>query len=98
MATAVAIAVADHCRQGGGFARAGSADEDDKSTLGHGQILDHVGQVQLVHVRDLGLDSPQHHAADVALVKGANPEAANTAGTQGVVALVGILELGELLF
>jgi len=94
----VLVAVADHRRQRGGFTGAGGADENHQAALGHRQVLDHRRQAQLVHVGNLGLDAAQHHAHQVALVKGAGPEPADAAGGNREVALVVFEEFLALLF
>src|SRR5690606_26953175 len=97
VAFTVAVAVANHGRQRGGLTGAGGTDEDHQATLSHGDILDDIRQPQLFHFGNVGFDPPQHHAAQVALVKGADPETTDTAGTDSKVALVLFLELSALL-
>ena len=85
-------------RPRGGFTGAGGADENHQAALGHRQVLDHRRQAQLVHVGNLGFDTAQHHAHQVALVKGAGPEPADAAGGNREVALVVFEEFLALLF
>jgi hypothetical protein len=77
---AVAVTVADHCRQGSGLTRAGPTYEDNQAALGHGQLTDNIRQVQILQFRDLRLDPAQHHAAEVALEKGADTETPDSPG------------------
>ncbi|MCY1419216.1 hypothetical protein D9M71_348000 [compost metagenome] len=97
VAGGVLVAVADHRRQRGRLAGAGGADEDHQPALGHRQLLEDFRQLQLFDGRDVGLDAAQHHAHQVALVEGADPEAADAAGADGEVALVVLGELAALL-
>src|SRR5476651_205576 len=52
----IGVAVVDHRRQRRRLARAGAADHQHQAALGHDDVLEHFGQVELMEIRDLGGD------------------------------------------
>src|SRR5687767_7424491 len=97
VAVGVLVAVADHRRERGRFARAGAADEDHQAALGHRHVLQHRRQLQVVEVRDGGGDHAQHHADAAHLHEGVDAEAADAGRVDREVAFLLRLELRRLL-
>ncbi len=62
----------------GGFARTGTADEQDQATLGHDYLAENGRQIQILDVGDLGLDVTHHHGDFVALLEDVHAKAADT--------------------
>ena len=93
----VPVTMPQHGGQRGGLTGTGGAHEDDQASLGHGQVLGDVRQGQIINLGNLYFDPTQHHATQVALEESADPETADTPGTDGKIALVGGIELRALL-
>ena len=97
VAEAVFVAVADHRRQRGGFARAGAADENHQTALGHGHVLEHFRQAQFLELGNFGGDGAQHQADARLLHEGIDAKTADIRRADGEIAFLGGLELRRLL-
>jgi hypothetical protein len=69
MTRAVGVAIIDHRRHGGGFARSGGADDQDQPQLFHDDLFQHRRQIQGIERRDVRFDETHHDADGIALLK-----------------------------
>ena len=106
VAPRVVVAMADHRRQRGRFARARAAHDQHQAALGHDDVAQLGRQIELFEGGDLGVDGAHDHPGVALMHEGADPVAAGhrLATTQadfadgdGEVALVRRVELARLL-
>src|SRR5690606_12154218 len=92
----VAVAVVDHRRQRGRLAGTGGTDHQHQAALLHHDVLEDLGQLQLVDGGDLALDGADHHADLTALLEHVHAEAAGVLHRDRHVELEVAFELGHL--
>ena len=86
----------NHCRKRGRFTRARTADDDDKATLVHDDVLEDRRQIQVFERRNLSRDRTQN-GADVALLnKRAHAEPPNALRCNRKVTFLGRVEFLDL--
>ena len=89
----VAVDVIDHRRERGALAGAGGAGDQDEPALLRGDLLQHLGQEQLLDGGDLERDDAEHDADGPALLEDIDAKAAQPGNAVGEVELVLRLEL-----
>ena len=92
VAVTVLVAIADHCRQRGRFARAGAADQNNQSALGHDHIFQHLRQIEVFELRNRR-GNGTHDQADAAhLHKSVDTKTTDAGWRDGKVTFFGRLK------
>jgi hypothetical protein len=88
------VAMADHRRQGGRFARAGRADDDHQTARHHRDVFQSGWQMQLFQLRDGGVDVAHHDTGASLLHEHIDPESADFGFENGKVGFVSLGKFG----
>ena len=86
---AIFVAVVNHRGERGGFARAGTADENHKAAFFHHHVFQDGRQIEAVEIRDFAGNGAEHQRRRAALHHGIDTEAAGVGQADGEVAFVG---------
>ena len=89
----VGVDVVDHRGEGGRLARAGRSGHQDEAALLAGDLLQHLGQEQLIDGGDLEGNDAEHDADGAALLEDVDAEPAQAGNAVGEIELVLRLEL-----
>src|SRR5436190_5355026 len=96
VAVGVLVAVADHRRERGGFARTRGPHHDHQAALGHDHVLQHGREAEVLDPGYGGGDHPQHDTDVRLLDEGVDAEPPYACRIDREVALLGRFELGSL--
>jgi hypothetical protein len=91
------VAMVDHRGDRSRLAGARGADHQDEPALHHDEVLEHLGQAELVELRHVGADVAQHHCGIAALVEHVDAEPAQAGFGDREVDLELALEALELV-
>src|SRR5210317_26004 len=97
VAAGVLIAITDHRGQRRRLTGTGAAYDDHQTTLGHYNLFENWWKLQLLKLRNLGIDGPQHRADAALLDKRADPEPPDMLRCNREMALFGCIELFALI-
>ena len=97
MVGSVFVAIAHHRRQRGRFTGTRAADEDHQAALDHRDVAQDRRQVEVLHLRNPGVDGPHHDADAPLLHEDVDAETADLGRADGEVGFVGGLEILPLL-
>jgi hypothetical protein len=73
----ILVSIPNHRSKRRGFTSTCCTNENNQSTLSHGELFNRVGEHQVLYRWNLGLDSAQHHTGKISLVKSTYPESAS---------------------
>lgn len=79
------VAVFEHSRHRGGFARTGRPDDNQQPARCDGEVFEFFGQAQFLHLRDDVVDAPQNQTCAALAVVGVGAVARAAARLDGVV-------------
>ena len=89
------VDLVDHRRERGRLARAGRAGQEDDPALLVGEVLDHLGQAEVIDRAHLEGDRAADDRDVAALAEGVHAEAGDARHLVGEVGLADVAELGE---